>query len=354
MYDCFRPGKTWYDTEGKRIQAHGGSILFVDGTFYWYGENKEGITGMATGEKCKNWHQGVRLYSSKDLYNWQDEGVILYEAQDSTHPFFPANIMDRPHILYNAKTAQFVLWAKCSRVADFGDCFFAVCVSENIRGPFQLLSCNECVPYHAGDFDLFESDGKAYIIYENPHTEMICQTLSEDYTRLTEERSTHLPEKCPPFVREAPAYFRRNGKNYVFTSGTTGYYPNATLTHTFAQPHGKWRTLGKTCVEDEKNNSFHAQFSSVFRHPYIEDLYIALGDRWLTDLPLDIPDMENIFYRLFDKNQPPLPENFSFSEISEENTGEADYVWLPVQFAEDGTPYLRWMSRWTTEHFQEK
>ena len=52
MYHCFRPGKTWYDTDGKRIQAHGGSVLYAEGTFFWYGENKEGITGTATGEKC--------------------------------------------------------------------------------------------------------------------------------------------------------------------------------------------------------------------------------------------------------------------------------------------------------------
>lgn len=52
MYSCFRPGKTWYDTDGKPIQAHGGSILFANDTFYWYGENKEGITGRATGTAC--------------------------------------------------------------------------------------------------------------------------------------------------------------------------------------------------------------------------------------------------------------------------------------------------------------
>lgn len=353
MYNCFRPGKTWYDTNGNRIQAHGGSMLFADGTFYWYGENKEGITGTATGEKCKNWHNGVRLYSSSDLYNWTDEGVIMCENADPSHPFFPANIMDRPHILHNKQTGKFVMWAKCSRVADFGDCFFAVCISDDIRGPFHLLRSNECTPYHAGDFDLFELDGKAYIIYENPHTEMICQTLSEDYTQLTNEISSHLPENGPPFVREAPAYFRYRGKNYVLTSGTTGYYPNPTLTHTFTDPHGPWETLGLSCVGDTANNSFHAQFSSVFKHPYVEDLYIALGDRWLTDLPADLPNMEEVFQRLFDKNCLPLPADFNFSAISEENTNEADYVWLPIQFAEDGTPYLRWMSRWSTVDFKK-
>jgi hypothetical protein len=32
------------DTNGARIQAHGGSILYPDGVFYWYGENKERTT----------------------------------------------------------------------------------------------------------------------------------------------------------------------------------------------------------------------------------------------------------------------------------------------------------------------
>ena len=41
MYDRFYPGQVWLDTEGKRIQAHGGSIMYIDGTYYWYGENKE-------------------------------------------------------------------------------------------------------------------------------------------------------------------------------------------------------------------------------------------------------------------------------------------------------------------------
>ena len=45
MYDRFYPGQVWLDTEGKRIQAHGGSIMYIDGTYYWYGENKEKTDG---------------------------------------------------------------------------------------------------------------------------------------------------------------------------------------------------------------------------------------------------------------------------------------------------------------------
>lgn len=33
------------DTEGKRIQAHGAGMIYENGTYYWYGENKEFTTG---------------------------------------------------------------------------------------------------------------------------------------------------------------------------------------------------------------------------------------------------------------------------------------------------------------------
>ena len=82
MRNCFEPGKVWLDTDGKRIHAHGGSILYENGTYYWYGENKEHSDG-----KNGVWHWGVRCYSSRDLYNWKDEGVIIPpDLNDETSP----------------------------------------------------------------------------------------------------------------------------------------------------------------------------------------------------------------------------------------------------------------------------
>jgi len=34
------PGAPWKDTSGNSIQAHGGGILKVGSTFYWFGEDK--------------------------------------------------------------------------------------------------------------------------------------------------------------------------------------------------------------------------------------------------------------------------------------------------------------------------
>ena len=63
------PGEIMLDTEGKRIQAHGAGMIYENGTYYWYGENKEFTTG-----KDEIWTWGIRFYSSKDLVNWKDEG----------------------------------------------------------------------------------------------------------------------------------------------------------------------------------------------------------------------------------------------------------------------------------------
>ena len=349
MYNSFRPGKTWYDTNGKRIQAHGGSLLYAEDKYWWYGENKEGITGNATGVPCPFWHHGVKLYSSDDLYNWTDEGFAVRESADKDNPFYPTHIMDRPHILFNKKTSTYVLWAKTSKTG-FDGAAFSVCAGKRLHD-MQFVGEIVPTPYHAGDFDLFESDGKAYVVFENPHSEMICGELTEDYLGLTGVYSSHLPEKSPPFVREAPALFVRNGQTYLLTSGTTGYYPNPSRVAKLDSMHGEWKDLGEPCVNDVKRNSFHAQFSSVFKHPFIEDLYIALGDRWLTDLTVDLPDMEDMFHRMFDPTLEKLIPDSELKTFPDDNTSEADYVWLPVFFDKNGKPYIKWMRKWTVDDF---
>lgn len=170
--------------------------------------------------------------------------------------------------------------------------------------------------------------------------------LNDDYTDFTDEMSIHIPKQFPPFTRETPAFFKRGGRKFLLTSGTTGYFPNETVLYEITDFHGEWRELGKPCVNDVNKNSFACQFSSVFRHPFIKDLYIASGDRWLRDLPANMPDINAIYERMFDKTKDPLPDGFTTTALSDENTSEATYVWLPVRFSDDGTPYICWETEW--------
>lgn len=350
-----RPGKYIYDDDGKLIQAHGGSVFYADGKFYLYGENKEGVNGRANGGNGSIWHNGVKMYSSTDLYNWKNEGVIALDENDPESPFYPARIMDRPHIVYCEKTKKYVMWAKIAELltenTSFSNGYYAVCESDKINGKYKLIRKETAgVP---GDFDLVVDGEKCYIIYEKPHSEMICTTLSDDFTSFTDQTSSHLPYPYPPFVREAPAFFERNGRKFLLTSGTTGYYPNKSEIAEIIEFHGEWKELGNACRGDIKNNSFHAQFSSVFRHPKKKDLYICLGDRWLVDIPENFGGADKIFESWFNPNAKFRYGADALNGISDENTSLAQYVWLPLKFDENGNPFIEWTNEWKVEDYED-
>ena len=134
-YNSFHPGQVWLDTNGKRIHAHGGSILYENGRYYWYGENKEKTTG-----ENGIWHWGIRCYVSDDLYNWEDLGLIIPpEPDDPASTLHPSRCVDRPHILHNACTGKYVCWLKVRRHAalhDFGCGSASRTLHETTRGAF--------------------------------------------------------------------------------------------------------------------------------------------------------------------------------------------------------------------------
>lgn len=354
QYTSIRPGQLWLDTEGKRIQAHGGSLFFWEGVFYWYGENKEKtLPGSGI------WHWGVRCYSSHDLYNWKDEGLILSPTPDDRScPLHPSRTMDRPHILYNKKTEKFVMWVKFAgtETDPWDGQYMGIATADSILGPFQLIKTIHPLGMNSGDFDLVidPSDGKAYFYFERVHSELICADLTEDYMDVSGYYSTHFPRISPPYVREAPAFFHRRGISYLFTSGTTGYFPNPSEVACARTYHGPWNELGDPHVGDESHTSFHSQITSVFRHPGKKELYIALADRWLTDLPEDYPDMQELFSLMFSEERDPQKAQEAaqlLHTLTKENTSVADYVWLPVEFEGD-KPVLRWKDEWKIEDYR--
>ncbi|MCQ2430326.1 MAG: family 43 glycosylhydrolase [Clostridia bacterium] len=347
MNHSIRPGEVWLDTEGKRIQAHGGSIFFENGKYYWYGENKEKTDG-----KNGIWHWGVRMYESDDLYNWRDLGLIIPpEPDDPESPLHPSACMDRPHIIYNRWTKKYVCWLKIMQKD--GTQSETVLTSDHLTGPYEKVRVGlRPLSMSAGDFDLVVApDGKAYYYFERVHSETICADLTWDYTDVTGYYSTHFPHPYPPYVREATSHFLRKGRHYLLTSGTTGYFPNPSEVAVGDSWHGPYRVLGDPCPDDASRTTWHSQVASVFKVPGKKDLYIALGDRWLPEY-MDIPydDVRRSFEIGFggddvDRTDPPvLPPVVDRTQI-------ADYVWLPLRF--DGERvFLDWKDEWRTEDYE--
>ena len=346
-YDAFYPGRVWLDTDGKRIQAHGGSLMVLNGVYYWYGENKEKTDG-----KNGIWHWGVRCYSSVDLYNWKDEGIIIPpEPEDPASSLHPSACMDRPHIIYNKRTKKFVCWLKIMNKDQTQS--ETVLKADSLLGPYtKVREGLRPLGMSAGDFDLaVAGDGKAYYYFERVHSETICADLTEDYTDVTGYYSTHFPHSGPPYVREATAHFLRKGKHYLITSGTTGYLPNPSEAAVADTWHGPYTVLGDPHPEDESHTSFHSQISSVFKVPGKKDLYIACADRWL---PQAMDKQYPVYREMFEKIFSGRAEEFDFSRMGEqvvENTAIADYVWLPIRF-EGEMPVIDWKDSWRWEDYE--
>lgn len=75
-------GTVWKDTNGIPIQAHGGQVQWLNGKWWWYGEDK--TRGYRS--------NGVSAYSSDDLNNWTFEGYVMRTVssreQLDTDPYF--------------------------------------------------------------------------------------------------------------------------------------------------------------------------------------------------------------------------------------------------------------------------
>jgi len=357
-YNSIRPGQVWLDTEGKRIQAHGGSVIYIDGTYYFYGENKEKTDGQ-----CDIWHWGVRCYASKDLYNWEDKGVIIPpDLENPSSTLYPSSKMDRPHIIYNARTKKYVAWLKIMQGRGLQT--ETVLTADDFLGPYtKVREGLRPLGMSAGDFDLaVANDGKAYYYFERVHSETICADLTDDYTDVTGYYSTHFPKPYPPYVREATAHFVRKNKHYLITSGTTGYLPNPSEVAIADTWHGPFTVLGNPHPDDVSNTSFHSQISSVFKVQGKKDLYIACADRWMPEhMDVEYEEYKRMYEMMFDPDADraelrALRKKFPKDEST--NTSIANYVWLPLRFVEPceqyplGMVFIDWKEEWRIEDYE--
>ena len=130
--NSFVSGDIWLDTNGEPINAHGGGFLIYKNTYYWFGEHKN------IGKNASRAKIGVRVYSSKDLYNWKNEGVALSVVNDTLSKLQKGCIIERPKVIFNKKTKKFVMWFH-HELKDKGykSALTGVAISENVLGPYN-------------------------------------------------------------------------------------------------------------------------------------------------------------------------------------------------------------------------
>ena len=340
----FTPGEVWNDTDGKPINAHGGGILFHDGTYYWYGELKEGRTYLPASNASWGGTRvvagGVSCYSSTNLLDWRNEGVALNSVADKPeHDLHCSKVLERPKVIYNKTTKQFVMWLHVDS-ENYAAARSGVAVSSSPTGPFHYLESfrpnagiwpqnatatdkkpgpkNNLARDFAGgqmarDMTLFvDDDGKAYQFYASEgNPTMHVSELTTDYLRPAGRYARIFVDRS----MEAPAVFKRGEKYYIIASGCTAWAPNAARSAVADSIWGPWKELGNPCCGDDANNTFHAQSTFVLPVQGKKDTFIFMADRWKQW------DLQN-----------------------------SRHLWLPIEFDGDGKPTVSWQSSWSLKN----
>ena len=348
------------DTNGINIQAHGGQIQKIGSKYYWIGEDKTNDY-----KPCP----GIHMYSSSDLYNWDDEGLVLKTMKsesDLSEEYFAklygdlpydeqyaiyedlwqgdgndGCVIERPKMLYNKNTNKYIIWfhADGTTPSSKGQSNYAkakagIAISESPVGPFKLLGTYllvnddkydhswDKIGGHVRDMNLFQDDdGTAYVIYSSDgNTNTYIVKLNNDYTNISRSDSGSPIEGIDYIVtfvqnsREAPALFKYNNKYYMITSGCTGWSPNPAQYAISDKVLGEWKIVGNPCTDDGSSTTYDTQSTCVYKVD--EGKYIYMGDRWFSN-----------------------------------NLRDSRYVWLPIEFDIDGFIYIRKYSNWDLNIF---
>ena len=313
------PGKLWFDSKGERINAHGGCVIYHNGLYYWYGEHK--VEGLSEKEHADG---GIHCYASNNLVDWHDQGMVLNLTKKDTLSdlSFDSN-QDRPKVVYNKETRQFVLFFKLylrNHGTKVG--FVGVAISDSPSGPFQythkFLGGNS--PNGTGDFAMFQDDnGELYhLTVRKPDKAFVIGKMRNDY--LLPEGEYQL---CKGVTNgtEAPALFKKDGVYHMLASGSSGWDPNAARYFTSNSLYGTWEDKGNPLLGQNPNNklgpekTFGGQSTFIIPYQGKEDSFIAF----------------------FDINKPEHPYN-------------SLYIWLPIQFQKD-TITIPWIDEWNPQEF---
>ncbi len=358
-YNAFNPGQEWKDNNDVHINAHGGGILFFNQTYYWYGEHK------VEGEIGNTAQVGVHVYSSKDLYNWKDEGIALpVDSIDSNSDISKGCILERPKVIYNEKTKKFVMWFHLElKSQGYASARSGVAVADNPTGPFIFIESvrpnkgtwpvnvqeyhklpvsdtvksnycggKGCLPAHvdslnilgrdfkngqmARDMNLFvDDDGKAYHLYSSEENSTLhIAELSDDYLSHSGRYARFFSNR----YMEAPTILKTSkGKYYFIASDCTGWSPNAARSASADDIFGPWTELGNPCIGPDSSTTFNSQSTYILPVQGKNDAFIFMADRWTPENPID-----------------------------------GRYIWLPIHFVNDKIE-LKWMDKWDLSVFKE-
>ena len=231
-----KPGEIWPDDRGQHIQAHGGGILKLDATYYWFGEDRS--------QGLNRSNRFVSCYSSTNLAQWTFRNQVI--KQSDPENFGRGWVLERPKVFYNAKTKKFVMYLHVDdgryQVARVG-----VAVCDTVDGDYQYLKSFRPLGHESRDIGQFmDDDGTAYLIFEDRPFGFRIAKLSDDYLNVEKEIcliAAHM---------EGGAVVHYQGLYYAIGSALTGWSPNPNKYATAKSLEGPWSEFKDIAPREKK------------------------------------------------------------------------------------------------------
>jgi hypothetical protein len=315
------PAQEWLDNKGKPINAHGGGILFFNGIYYWYGEHK--IAGKSEADFADG---GIHCYSSTDLINWTDVGIVLgvdYNAVSGDLQY--GCLIERPKVVFNKKTGKFIAYFKFYPKGDgYEVAYVGVAISESPSGPFRyshkFLGAGSSKG--SGDFSMFLDDNGDlfHLTVRKPDKVFVIGKMRDDFLLPQTEY-----EVCKGVTAhtEAPALIKKDGIYHMIGSGSSGWKPNTARHFTSTSLHGPWKAHGNPCLGYNnvdginQDKTFGGQSSFIFPIQGMSESYVAMFDIWKPELPI-----------------------------------KGRYIWLPFKIKDEKIS-INWTDKWDLSIFKE-
>ncbi len=300
--ESIRPGELWPDNRGEHIQAHGGGILKVGDTFYWFGEDRG--QNNARGLRC------VSCYSSTNLAQWTFRNQV-FKSRNPEH-FGRGWVLERPKVFYNAPTKKFVMYMHLDgplpgERGGYNLARVGVATCDTVDGDYTYLKSFRPLGHESRDIGQFvDDDGTAYLIFEDRPFGFRIGQLSEDY--LTVEKEVCLiPEHM-----EGGAIVHYDGLYYVIGSELTGWRANPNKYATAKSLAGPWSEFRD--IAPPEKNTYGAQSTMLVKISGAKtNCVIFMGDIWKPD-----------------------------------NLGDSRYLWMPLEIG-GGKLTLPEPQKWTLD-----
>lgn len=288
----FKAGEDWYDSRGILNEFHtisflpgpGGVATTVGGWYYAIGSSANrynhvtpaDITNTIDGSGA----DGVWMYKTQDFLNWTLVGNILWAPVGSYACI-------RPHILYNASTGKYVIWAKTYTPPSGSSDYASIATADSVEGPWAWVTTNYTPPGASGFLDdhlFIDDDGSAYVsytTYAGGAGNLVIQALASDYLTATGSfTSIHLNAWS-----ESPVIVKKGSTYYCYFSHAANYYNSANTFSvkylTASTPLGTWTLQGAAYAVDPVGGVYNGQPCSALKfdggHLFASD-YWALSD----------------------------------------------------------------------------